>query len=298
MSDEKKEDDKMNELMKALEESSAFEKKSQELRTKKMELDEHRVNVELERMRQENKELELVKSADYGRISDKEIGIIIQNSEDYMEAARHKSQFINNDFDDVVPFFRKNLILIGGSTNNGKSTIVTNIIRSTISQKNADGSLKRALVITNEQSREDFYNCTACQIKGYEYVNHHEFTDQQRSEFKVITTFLAGNGLVTVIDNNHNGSLGATTTVEGIKAIFDSLIENKEYYDVVLIDYYQNFIMSKLNPKLDEYNSQRMLAKLLDQYKNSYPAPIVLLAQSRPQLEDETIPFKVRLVGS
>lgn len=287
-----------NELVELLNSASLFEKKKQEVIEKRLELDSHRLTVELDRVKQEEKELGLAKNANFGLMSQEQVSKIILDSEEYMEAARNKTVFINEDFEDSIPYFRKNLITIMGSTSNGKSTVVSNIVRSTIAQKNPNGTHKTVLVITNEQLSEDFYNATACQIKGWEYVNHHEFTDEQREFFKTTTQFLAGTGLVTVIDNNYNGSHGVTTSIEGIAAIFDNLIATKQYYDVVLIDYYQNIFYSKQDPKMDEFRAQRTLCKMLDVYKNSYPAPIVLLAQSKSQNKDESIPYKFRIEGT
>ena len=289
----------INDLIKTLDESALLEKKFQDVKIKKLEIDERKVNIELDKIHKDERDLALARSANFGKMSRDQIDVIIQNNEDYMEAAKNKMIFIDRVFDKIVPYFKKNLILIAGKTGDGKSTTVANIVRTTISQKNKEtGKYRTALVITNEQLAEDFFNCITCQIKGWEYTDHGEFTPVQKEAFKTYINFLAGTGLVTVIDNEFNGSSGVTTTVEGLRAIFDSLIEKKQYYDVVIIDYYQNFKFSKLNPKLNQYEVQQQVCAVLDQYKNSYPAPIVLLAQIEPNKGKEETPYQFRIKGT
>lgn len=288
----------IDEILEALDEATILEKKIQELRIKKLDLEERKVNLELNRVQENDRNLALMKEANFGQMSPEQIRRIIDDNNEYMEAAKNKMMFVDHVFDKVAPFFRKNIILVGGSTGDGKSTTVSNIVRSTISQRNKEtGKAKKVLVITNEQLSEDFYNSITCQIKGWEYNNHNEFTEEQKETFQKFIQFLAESGTVTVVDDNYNGSSGNTTTIEGIRNIFDDLIAKKQFYDVVLIDYYQNITISTLNPKLNEYEVQRAFCNALDQYKNTYPAPIVLMAQVKP-LDKEETPFKFRMEGT
>jgi hypothetical protein len=198
-----------------------------------------------------------------------------------------------------MPFFRKNIILVGGKTGEGKSTAVANIVFNVISQSNPKtGKPRRCLVITNEEKSEDVYNRITSLIKGWSYGNHDRITDGMLEEFDRMIPILAENGMLTVIDQDYNGAVGLTTSIEGIKSIFDNLIAKKEYYDVVLIDYWQNIKECKSNLKLNEYETQRNLAALLDNYKNIYPAPIVVMAQVKPPSEKNPEPFEIRIKGS
>jgi hypothetical protein len=290
--------DDMKSIMAQIDESSALEKKYQELRANKIELDTRRVPYDLNKLKQDEKDLEIARNANFGQMTDVQLDELIRVNDEYIEAARNKMVFIDPIFDKVVPFFKKNIILVGAKTGDGKSTTVANIVRSTISQKNKiTGKHKRVLVITNEERAEDFYNRITCLIKGWHYTNHDRFTDEQRDEFRKYIKFLGGSGLVTVVDNNYGGSAGVTTSKEGLKTIFDNLIANEQYYDVVLIDYYQNFKHSKENPKLTEWDVQQGVSAILDDVKNRYPAPIVLLCQIDPNKKDENIPFQYRVKG-
>lgn len=266
---------------------------------KKAILDNKRVTTQFAQVEQNEKDLAVAQSTNFGAMSEAQIKKIQQENADYMEAAKTGMFFVNeNAFGNFVPFFRKNFILIGGKTGDGKSTTVANIVHSVISQKNPQtGKVRRALVITNEERAEDFYNRVTCLIKGWHYTNHDKFTEEQRDTFQKFIPLLASNGRLTVVDNTHNDSHGVTTTIEGIETIFENLIKNKEWYDVVLIDYYQNIISSAKNPYMSENEVQARLARMMDKYKNTYPAPIVMMAQVNAPDKDNKIPFQQRIKG-
>lgn len=264
---------------------------------KKAVIDNKRASSMLDKLQQDEKELALVKSANFGTLTPQEIADIQKANDEYIEAAQKPMEFINaKTFAKVVPFFRKNFILIGGKTGEGKSTTVANIAFSVLRQKNkTTGQLCRVLVITNEERAEDFYNRVTALIKGWHYTNHSDFTKEQVDTFHEYIPKLAKN--LVVIDNNKNGSSGATTSIEGIEAIFENLLESKTYYDVVIIDYYQNITHSKVNPYSSENEVQAKLARMMDKYKNLYPAPIVMMAQVNPPDKDDKVPFQYRIKG-
>jgi len=250
----------------------------------------------LKQIQENDKNTEIAKTINYGQMSMDEIDKVRKENRDYMESARNKMRFMNKDFDNIVPFFRKNLILVAGRTGDGKSTTVANIIRETIRNTHPDTKkLRRVLVITNEERVEDVFNRVTCLIKGWDYRNHDKFTKEQIDEFDKYIVSLSR--MITVIDNNHGGAIGSTATIEGICLIFDNLIQNKEYYDAVIIDYYQNIMQSRDNPGHAPWQVQEALANKLDGYKNVYPSPIVLLAQVNPQDAEKKTPFKVRIEG-
>jgi hypothetical protein len=216
-----------------------------------------------------------------------------------MEAAKHSMQFINSEFKGVVPFFKHNLILVGGDTGDGKSTTVSGIVYSVISRKDPITGLPgRALILTNEEHPSDFFNRITCLIKNWKYTNHDQFTEEQKKTFSEHIPILAKDGRLTVIGDVYDGVPGWTTTPEGIEAIFNNLIRDKQYYNCIILDYYQNVKTSKLNPKLAEWECQQKLCGILDQMKIRYPAPIVIMAQmAKLTDEDDSTPFNVRLKG-
>lgn len=286
---------KVKEQLSYIEESALLEKKRKKVLEKELVVKDRRLDNELVRLAENDKDKEIAKNANYGALSDEAIKKLEKENIDYMLAAKSKMCFINDTFDGAIPFYRKNLILVGGVTGDGKSTTAANIIKTVFTQKKDDGKRRRVLVLTNEEKQEDVYNRVICLIKGWSYVNHDKFTNEQINFFSESYKHLKH--YITVVDNSFGGGFGVTTTLEGICGVFDNLIANEEYYDVVILDYYQNVQESRNNPELTEYKVQAALARRLDQYKNLYPAPIVVLAQVRPVDESNT-PFKIRIEGS
>lgn len=289
--------------IKKLEEMAAQEKKKKEVASKKLVIEERKVDNEIEKLAKNDKELAIARSTNFGAMTKEQIEKTQQDSREYIHAAKNCMKFVNSAFDGIIPFFRKNLILMGGKTGEGKSTAVANIVATTLRQTDPVTKKRcRVLVISNEEKTEDVYNRITCFAKGWHYVNHSKFTEEQSQTFENYIPVLAKDGWLTVVDDNFGSTptapvSGITTSLEGIQAIFDNLIANGEYYSVVIIDYYQNIKFSKRNPHMNEWEVQAQLAAVLDQYKNIYPAPIVLMAQVSPPNEENTIPFKVRIEG-
>lgn len=268
---------------------------------KKKELEVHNVNVKYERFKDNEERHEAIKHTKFGTISDERAEEIGRESTEYLEKASKPLKFINDEFDQKVPFFEKNLILIGADSGDGKSTAVANMVFSLISRKDAKtGKTRRVMVITNEENIADFYNRVTCLFKGMPYSDHDAFTADDRAMFhKMIKVWKSR---LTIVDDtfNSNGKIvsGATTTPEGIKAIFENLIKDQEYYDAIFIDYYQGVNESSLDMTLDEYKSQRKLTNILEHYRKIYPAPIVLMCQVNKDDPEKPTPMKYRIMGT
>lgn len=277
----------------------AAEQKKLELQAKKNILDEKRYDSQLERITKADRDLEIARNTNFGALGPDHIARLKKDMKEYVEAAKEGMVFINKVFDGMIPYFRKNLIVIGAKTGGGKSTAVANIVFETIRQKNkATGERRKVLVITNEEKAEDFYSRIVSLAKGFHYVNHHSFTPEMEAAFNEGIAALASNGTVTVVDDTFNGTSGLTKTLEGIKTIFENLIRDKIYYDAIILDYYQNITTSTSDMSLDQYKVQEKLVHLLDWAKNEYPAPIVVMAQARKDDKDQSVPFDIRLKGA
>ena len=267
---------------------------------KELDLKEKRVDIAFENLVKAKEDTEKSESIKFGRMPEEEINKLISDNEEYLEAAKHPIPFICDEFDSIVPFFRKNLILIAAPPGKGKSTAVSNIVYTAMKKKNPlTGKAYRILVLTNEEAPEDFLNRLTCFIKGWQYSNHDQFTDEQRSEFSKFIRVFTQKGNVTVIGDQYSSIGGWTTTPEGIVRIFDNLIRDKEEYDIVILDYYQNVTKSREQPDLNEYQVQRLLSNEFDRLKNIYPGAIVVMAQiDALKDESDTMPYNLRLKGT
>lgn len=275
-----------------------------DLDKKKKEIDINKTNNQYDRLKEGERKANLVNQASFGPLPPDRVLELAKESTEYIDSAASAMKFISEVFDGIVPFFAKSMILIGAKTGEGKSTCMANIVRSTIAQINpATGKPRRCLVLTNEENIVDCYNRVTCLLKGWHYVNHDKFTQEQKKTFEEYIKLLSKDGRLTVVDDNHrtdNGetSDGVTTTVEGIQTIFKNLMRDKEYYDVVIIDYYQGVMESSKDTSLNEYEVQRKLTHVLEKYRKVYPAPIVLMAQINPPVGDTPSPFQVRIQGT
>lgn len=259
---------------------------------KKQEIEDARVNVLYDKFQENKNRFLAAQNGHYGTMTDEQAEELARQNSEYMEAAGKPLTFINSQFKGVIPFFAKNMILIGAKTGEGKSTAVANIVRRVIAEKNpATGRTGRALVLTNEENVVDFYNRITCLFKGWHYVNHDMFTEEQKKAFGEMIKLLRHR--VTVIDDTFVAGGGATTTPEGIEEIFKNLLRTGEYYDVVILDYYQGVTESSTDLSLTEFQAQRKLTNVLEKYRKIYPAPIVVMAQINPQkIQKDLVPFK------
>lgn len=270
-----------------------------DLSKKEKELRANKINVQYDRLKENEQKTKAVEQSKYGTISQERAEELAVESDNYLIGAKKQMAFINDSFNGMVSFFEQNLILIGAKTGAGKSTCVANLAMSLITQKNPfTGKGGRCLVITNEESIIHLYNRVTCLIKGWHYSEHDQFTEEQRKTFSSFIPTLSQR--ITVVDDTFASPSGGTTTsVEGIENIFKNIVRDNEQYDAVIIDYYQGVIDSTKDSLLTEYQVQRRLTHVLEKYRKIYKAPIVIMAQVTPPTdEDDHTPFQVRLQGT
>lgn len=288
----------LEELQKNIAEEEKYENLKHDTSKKKAVIEAAKVDAQMEKLEQDRIDMKLAKEANYDVLSAEQLAVIQQANDDYIAASRSPMKFINDTFDGVVPFFRKNLILIGAKTGEGKSTAVANIAYRVQMQKHPEtGKRLRTLILTNEERAEDVYNRITALQMGWSYTNHSKFTDEQARTFTRAIPVWSKDGVVTVVDNNHGGSHGVTTSLEGIESVFEKLIKDGVQYDVIIIDYYQNIIYSQKDQHMSENDVQARLARMLDRYKNQYAAPITIMAQMNPPDDQDRTPWQQRIKG-
>jgi len=258
----------------------------QEIRKKKYEIEKNRVISQHEEMLRRKKELEQNANINITSMSKDRLAQIKKENREYLEHAKTSKCFISDEFQGKVPFFGRNIIFAAAKTGQGKTTIGKNVAYHTLIQGG------KVLYITNEENTGDVYNGITALIKGWSYVKHESFTEEQLDEFDRMIDVLSQR--MVVIDDNYNNGYGQTTTLEGVQSILMNLSESKIKYDVIIIDYYQNISRSNERSLLSNWQVQEEFAKFLDSFKNNYLAPIVILSQLK---EGKDLEFKEAIEG-
>ena len=209
-----------------------------------------------------------------------------QDNTEYLRNAKTSPVFLTEDFNDVVPFFEKNLIVIGAKSGEGKSTIAANIAYSLVTQA------AHCLMITNEEVDTDVFNRVTCLMKKWPYNNHKSFTEEQIETFNQNYKVL-GNRL-SVINDMSNGSGGTTTTIQGLKSILDKVIDSPVKPACIIVDYFQNICEDIESIGESEYSVLKRVAGLLDRYRKYVGCPIVVLVQLKAESEEKS-DFKFRI---
>jgi predicted ATP-dependent serine protease len=266
-----------------------------ELKKKEFALKESRIHSDYENAVKKKEEVERFNSFTLDNLDTVAYSNKLKNrTEDYMEAAASRMVFVlnNKNFNTIVPFFRKNLILVGAESGTGKSTCTANIAVQLAMHGQS------AVIITNEEMADDVYNRMTSVAKGIPYDNHATLSKEQKQVFKDTIDIWVNRG-IHVIDNDHMDTGDLTSSLEGLDMILRKLMSSTKKYDAVIIDYFQQFNESKNAGKEDaSWAILEKVAKKLDTFKNSYPAPIVLFAQIKPNEKDAQTPFKLRIEGS
>lgn len=208
-----------------------------------------------------------------------------ENSE-YLETAKTAPVFLTDDFNSVVPFFKKNLIIIGAKSGEGKSTIAANIAFTTI------GQAKRCLMITNEEVTSDVFNRVTCLMYKWSYTNHKKFTNEQKEIFNKNYSILGQR--LSVIEDITNGTGGTTTSIQGLKSVLDKVVASETKPGCIIIDYFQNICDDMDSAGEGEYFVLKRVASMLDRYRKYVGCPIVVLVQLKAESDDKS-DFKFRI---
>lgn len=296
------EDKVVKEALDGLAQVAELEAEKKEVQKDKLYVDKHRYKAQADNIKKNQQELQSMETANFSEMNSNAIDVIRKENMEYIKGARKARTFLIEDFNGKIPFSKGNFLLFGAKSKDGKSTLVANIAYSTIMSKDAvTGKMGRALVITNEEAPANVYNRVSCIARGWNFcADQKDFTDEQ---VKYLDESLPlWSKKLTVIndkfkDQNGITHRGVSTSIEGIKSIFDSIIENNTHYDVIIIDYYQKVGNSKNNAQKNMYEVQRDLCYMLDDYKDLLPCPIVLMCQLMP-VSSKADDFQSRIRGS
>jgi len=274
---------KTNSLTLALEKALI---QSNELDVKTHKIKESRTNAQFEKITQNEAKKQAMDNLNLFSKSPEYYENLGKENDEYLDDAAVSPEFLTEDFGDVVPFFRKNLILIGAKSGDGKSTIAANIALGVIQQN------KHCIMITNEEVDTDVFNRITCLLKGWAYNNHKKFTKDQAKIFKDNYALL-GNRL-SVINDMSNGTGGTTTTIQGLKGILDKVVASTLKPGCIIIDYFQNVSEDMDSIGDSEYSVLKKVSSMLDKYRKYVGCPIVVMVQLKAQSEEGS-DFKFRI---
>lgn len=263
-----------------------------EIQAKQAELTKFKTEAQYEDMLRNKRSLEQLGSLSVEHMSEEEMDRISQEGTDFINASRNRFGFIIDTpaFNHISPMFAGNLIMIGAVSGRGKSTITANVIYGMAIQG------KRALVLSNEETAALVYQRVACLHLGLDITKKSEFTEDQIKAIEINSKKFAKR--ITVIDDNKSGLSGVTTSIEGITHVFDKLLESPVKYDAIVLDYWQGVSASKKMPGAKAWEVQQRLSDYLDQFKNKYPAPILIMSQMHPEDKNTDKGFEERIKGS
>lgn len=261
--------------------------KNKELLEKRKVIDEYNINAKYDSVVRAQKSAEMLNELNIDVEQEAYQEELVRRNNEYFAGAKSGKIFLDKQFRGSVPYFAKNLILIGAKSGNGKSTIAANLAY------NALMNGQKALIITNEEAEEDFYNRIMCLIQGWHYVDHDKFTDHQKATFNKGIKALSER--IMVISDAWQGRDGVTTTLEGITGVLNSAKRSKNKYDVIIIDYYQGVNQSLINPGFADWQVQQEFSTYLNGFFKTYThGPVIVLSQLK---ENDENAFKDRIEG-
>jgi archaellum biogenesis ATPase FlaH len=282
-------------MSKTSDDFESLQKEESELRVKRKEIEKIEIESKHDYLVKARREVDSIKGISLIDTGSGYIDQILERQRQYMDSAKHAMRFLTKEFDGVVPYFGKNIILIGASTGEGKSTTTANLILKNLVQG------KRTLIITNEEAAGDVINRVACLTKGWNYTNHDQITDEQKAFFEEFAR--KTQKYITVVEDTYKDPrtgethMGVTTTVEGVTGLLHSLIRDSLHYDAIVIDYIQKISRFKMRPNAKEWEAMNSMIYEIDNFKNLYMSPVVVFAQLHNSSQNDETTFEQRLRG-
>ncbi len=241
---------------------------------KKQKLEKYKVDVNYDRLQKGLAETEQAKSVNLSVLPENFHEQLDNQHNSILQSVNDGLPFVTEKLTEFVPFFYPNLILIGATTGEGKTTTSSNIVHCLFKNQ------MKALVISNEELTLNVYNRVACLDLGLNFHNFHKFTEEENDKLKQKRRELSD--YLTVADITYHGNSNFTSSVEGVEALLESIVKNGTHYDCILIDYYQNISKSKLNWRAQKHEILTEVKVVLDKYYKLIKAPIVVFTQLHP----------------
>jgi hypothetical protein len=276
-------------------------KKLSEFTQKELEVKAARLEREYQKLVRDRSQAQDLEKLTFD-ITDGYIQKILDKNNNKFKSADKKMQLIYGlpELSVPIPFYAGEMILMGARTGTGKTTACVNIAYSLIRQG------KKPIVITNEESTEDFINRLAALFLEKRYANLEKLDQETRDRINGIVPKLLK--LVRVIDADFAKMNGLnierlTNSIEGLKFIEKKLLQEANQgnvFDAIIIDYYQKFNFSIEYPDMRPYECQEQAAAIIENLRVNYPAPIIMFVQMSDGKDEEDgmdAPFEHRIQG-
>lgn len=269
------------------------------LRIKEFEVKKHKISNEYEKIQKGEAVKKDLEKLNPFEVSDEYLETLKLRAKQKFEYAQKKMRIFAEvpEFSDAVPFYGGEMILVGAKTGSGKSTFSINVAYGLILQN------KKTLLITNEEDSVDTINRIASLFVAKRYGGLDQMDEAAKEKYLELLPKIAQKVQVVdanfAVNNGLNHLPNLTNTIEGLRFIVDKLLEESKkgnVYDAIIIDYYQKFNSSVQNPDLDIYTCQGMAAEIIEELRQKYPAPIIVMSQLEP-LDNENKPLEKRIQG-
>ncbi|OQW54941.1 MAG: hypothetical protein A4S09_17305 [Proteobacteria bacterium SG_bin7] len=294
----------INKFKESVAAAAEFENRKQAVQKVELEVREKKSRVDLVKYQQQHEDIlksdaerKAAQSLNLDQPQDAYFLDAMTDHQKYLESAKYRLRCMLPCFDNTIPLFAKNLLLFGAKTGEGKSSTAAQIIYSVLNQNNpATDKPCRALVLTNEETMGEVYTRIAFHYKKWPYTRLDAISEDQRKEVERFQTEMWESKRLVVIDNAFPNIRQPTTSLEGLEHFLESLVRNKNDFDLIVIDYFQKISSSTANRSANSTDVFTRVCDMLDDYRKRLNCPIVIFAQLYPSNSDKTN-FEDRIKG-
>lgn len=271
-----------------------------------LELNEHyEKSVELDKIQQENKEMNARIQNQKMRLQMTELERITKIQEDLehedlseRKFERHKMLKDIEDRKNAVTFLNArisedlvaapgSLIVIPSMTNNGKSTLTAHLAEALVNEG------KKVLILSNEEKEQDVRARISC-LRTETSFGDYKTNKCSAEEFERVlddAEELANSKKLVVISTDNDIDAYKVTTVKGVMT---TLERAKNVFDAVILDYFTNVNMSEMGTQ-DPWHVNNRLASQLNIFKDSATFPLIVFSQCESIKTDKKVENKSQL---
>jgi KaiC/GvpD/RAD55 family RecA-like ATPase len=200
---------------------------------------------------------------------DKAIDSATDIEQTIIKASKSNLILLHNNLSASCKLFPGNLLLVGGYTNGGKTTLLTQLAADTVKAG------KKVIYISNEERSGDIINMVAANKSGLNPILSTDTSRMTPTDIAMLKTSRASlDGYFAVLDHNTLGT-NFTTVVEELLISYANLDEPPA---VVIIDYITNLWTPGAGTK-DRYEQLESFCQQLKNLINTLPFAVVVGAQ-------------------